>query len=111
MILLDTNVLLRLIEVTHPMHQESLDAVAKLWLSPGMVCIVPQNLYEFWVVATRPLAQNGLGRTPAQTDGHISRFQIVFHLLHDLAGLLAAWKPLVLITATTGKRARDALLV
>ena len=30
--------------------------------------LVPQNLYEFWVVATRPLGENGLGMTVEGTE-------------------------------------------
>jgi predicted nucleic acid-binding protein len=65
MILLDTNILLRIIEPAHPMHQTAVDALVVLTQAKETICIVPQTLYEFWVVATRPRADNGLGLPPA----------------------------------------------
>jgi hypothetical protein len=60
-ILLDTNVLLRHAKATDPDHPVVTAAVTALLGQGETLCIVPQNLYEFWVVATRPLASNGLG--------------------------------------------------
>src|SRR4051794_13477624 len=111
MVLLDTNMLLRLVEASHPQHQAALDSVAKIrqWTEP--VCIVPQCLFEFWVVATRLRTQNGLGLDPATADGHISHFQKVFNVFFDGRRLLPEWRRLVVSTATTGKKAHDAKLV
>jgi hypothetical protein len=53
-ILLDTNILGRLAQPTHPMHAAARDAVTTLQRAGEMLRIVPQNLYEFWVIATRP---------------------------------------------------------
>jgi predicted nucleic acid-binding protein len=111
MILLDTNVLLRFVELKHPQHQEAFDAIAVLRHLAETVSIVPQNLYEFWVVATRAQAHNGLELTPAETDGHLSHFQTVFQLLDDPPALLVEWRRLVLQTSTTGKKAHDTRLV
>ena len=52
--LVDTNILSRLAEPGHPMHQPALDAVKRLFSGGHKLHIVPQNLYEFWVVCTRP---------------------------------------------------------
>jgi hypothetical protein len=59
--LVDTDTLTRLVEPTHAMHQEALDAVTLLIRQAHNLYIVSQNLYEFWVVATRPASVNGLG--------------------------------------------------
>jgi hypothetical protein len=50
--------------------------------------IVPQNLYEFWAVATRPpgrppAGSNGLGMTTAQAGQWLRSFQRWFTLLQD----------------------------
>lgn len=58
---LDTNVLTRLAQSSHPLHGTALTAVQELQSAGHVLCIVPQNLFEFWVVATRPPADNGLG--------------------------------------------------
>ncbi len=54
-ILLDTNVLLRIADKSHVMHQEAVDAVELLDERGHECVIVPQVIYEYWVVATRPL--------------------------------------------------------
>jgi predicted nucleic-acid-binding protein len=58
--LVDTNILLRSVQETHSMHEVAVQAVKSLFEQSEMLCILPQNLIEFWVVATRPIAMNGL---------------------------------------------------
>lgn len=53
-ILLDSNVLLRSVEPKHAQHQASIDAIDALRKLGHDLAIVPQVLYEFWSVATRP---------------------------------------------------------
>ena len=71
-VLLDSNILTRLAQHTHPMHATARDAVAALRQGGDTLFIVPQNLYEFWVVATRPIAANGLGLTAAEADAELA---------------------------------------
>ncbi len=94
-----------------PTHQAALDAVAALRLCNEPLLIVPQNLYEFWVVATRPPAQNGLGLTPAQTDTEVARFTSWFAVLPDDPRILPLWRQLVVQHQVIGKSAHDARLV
>jgi predicted nucleic acid-binding protein len=54
--LLDTNVLLRLAESGHAGHRAAVQAVERLERRGDDLLIVPQILYEFWSVATRPTA-------------------------------------------------------
>ncbi len=58
-ILLDTNMLLRALEPGNAHHQTSLDAIDVLRQRGHEMVIVPQVLYEFWTVATRPIEHNG----------------------------------------------------
>jgi predicted nucleic acid-binding protein len=53
--LLDTNILLRLVDSTAPAHNLVLDAVAAIWGSGNDCVLTGQVLIEFWVVATRPI--------------------------------------------------------
>jgi predicted nucleic-acid-binding protein len=62
--LVDTDVLLRLLQPQHPQYSTAAKAVAELRQQRVDLCIAPQNLVEFWVVATRPVANNGLGMSP-----------------------------------------------
>ena len=56
-ILLDTNILTRAAQAHHPSHHVAVEAVAILHGQGEKFCLVPQNLYEFWVVSTRPVSE------------------------------------------------------
>jgi hypothetical protein len=81
--LLDTNILTRTAQPGHPMHTTAVDAVDALRRRGDMLFIVPQIFYEFWVVGTRPIAQNGLGFTPAQTRTEFDQFKKFFTPLEE----------------------------
>ena len=57
-ILLDTNILLRLDDKTHRHHADVQSAVELLGKSGHEMALVPQVIYEYWVVATRPTDVN-----------------------------------------------------
>ena len=71
-ILIDSNVLLRSVEAGHVHYQSSVEAIDILRRMGHELTIVPQNLYEFWSVATRPLENNGLGMSPAESLAEIT---------------------------------------
>ena len=108
--LLDTNVVLRLIDRQDPKHSVCRAAVDTLIERQEEVCLVPQVLVEFWVVATRPAENNGLGWEPDETDNHIGRLCGLFRLRPELPDLFDRWRQLVRHVATRGKRAHDARL-
>jgi predicted nucleic acid-binding protein len=64
--LVDTNILTRMADPAHPLHQEAIDAVKLLIQQGHRLHVVAQDFYEFWVVATRPANVNGLGKTAAE---------------------------------------------
>jgi hypothetical protein len=72
---------------------------------------VPQNLYEFWVVATRPIAANGLGLSAAEADSELTCFEALFPQLADTPALLPEWRRLVRCHGILGKSGHDARLV
>jgi predicted nucleic acid-binding protein len=53
-VLVDTNVLLRRTQPNHEQHAPAVESVASLLASGESVCFTPQNISEFWNVATRP---------------------------------------------------------
>jgi predicted nucleic acid-binding protein len=110
-VLLDTNILTRLAQHSHPMHAAARDGVAALQAGGRTLFIVPQNLYEFWVVATRPAAANGLGLTAAEADAELARLQGLFPLLADTPAILSEWRRLVVAHTVLGKNGHDARLV
>jgi predicted nucleic acid-binding protein len=109
--LLDTNILTRSAQPGHPMHQAAVDAVDVLRRRGEVLHLVPQNFYEFWIVATRPVAQNGLGLTPAQTGNETDQLKKLFVVLEDIPPIFPEWERLVTNYAISGKNAHDARLV
>ena len=95
MILVDTNVLLRMVQPSHSMHATALMAVSKLRLANESLCLVPQVLYEFWVVATRPVEPNGLGMTLAEAEADVTRLIQRFRLFRDERAIFERWRELV----------------
>src|SRR5271163_1546566 len=94
-ILLDTNILSRLAEPGHVMHKEALDSTRSLGLQGHNLCMVPQNLYEFWVVCTRPVTGNGLGKTAVETINEFATLKTLFTILDDTSSLFPIWEQVV----------------
>lgn len=116
MILLDTNLLTRITRVNEPQSGVARAAIHTLLHRHEQLIIVPQNLYEFWAVATRPPGpppggRNGLGMTPAQAGHWLRFFRRRFTLLPDREELSIIWQGLVEPNAVTGFRAHDVRFV
>lgn len=110
-VLLDANIPGRIAEAGHPQQQIAVDAVAALIRRGDSPCLVPQVLYEFWVVATRPIASNGLGLSVAEADAEISRLETLYPLFQDSPAIYPEWRRLVALHQVVGKNAHDARLV
>ena len=109
--LTDTNILARSAQPQHPMHQAAVDSVANLHQQGEDLCVVPQILYEFWVVCTRPLGENGLGMTAAQAQAEMKSVRQFFKLFDDTPAIFAEWEQVVNQHQVMGKKAHDAHLV
>lgn len=110
-ILVDTNVLLRLAQPASPDHAKAQDALIQLAGRGAEVCLVPQILYEYWVVATRPVAVNGLGMSTPDVEQSIDMLLADFHLRRDEREIFDHWRDLVTARDVKGKNAHDARLV
>jgi hypothetical protein len=86
-VLLDTNVLCRLAEKGHTLHTTAENTVTWLRDQGHELCLVPQVLYEYWVVATRPAAENGLNMPPEVVDNALEFWIDLFTLLRDERGI------------------------
>jgi predicted nucleic acid-binding protein len=75
-ILIDTNVLARIAHKNHAHTPIAHAALRRLWSDGHELRIVPQVLYEYWSVATRPVAENGLGFSVAVGDAVASNYSI-----------------------------------
>jgi predicted nucleic acid-binding protein len=110
-ILLDTNLLLRLSDGGSPDQPVAEQAIANLRLRGDVPCITVQNIIEFWAVATRPVEVNGLGWSTQQTTAEVEHLRKRFHLLDDSEDVLAKWLTLVTTHDIKGKKVHDARLV
>ena len=111
-ILLDTNILTRWVNTVDSHHAETVEALRLLRTNGHTLSLVPQNLYEFWVVATRPIAVNGLSMTSDETRTELEQFSPpLFTLLLDERAILPRWQELVTKYDVKGKPAHDARLV
>ncbi len=110
-ILLDTSILVRLADAGDPDNPVAAAAVLELSRRQDELVIVPQSIYEFWTVATRPAGVRGLGYPPAQTRTVVDGFTGMFSLLDESATLYEDWLELVTKHGVSGKEAHDARLV
>ena|SRR5579871_6258093 len=110
-VLVDTNILLRAIQPASPLQQVTLDALAVLEALGEQLCLVPQNLYEFWVAGTRPAAQSGLALSALEAEHEITQICRRFQLRDDPPQLYGQWLSLVSPQQIIGKNAHDARLV
>ena len=109
--LIDTNVLLQTLQVRHPQYETVARALEALTARGRELHIVSQNLVEFWVVATRPISQNGLGLSTTAAAAELVRLRSMFPLLPDPPAIYPVWESLVIQYRVAGKPAHDARLV
>jgi len=110
MILLDANILLRMVNDRDPDYWHTLEIVFYCSQTDSLV-IANQTLYEFWAVATRPFTSNGLGMATDQASRWIKRYTQRFELLADPPTLFDVWADLVAKYQITGIHAHDARYV
>ncbi|HEV7684254.1 MAG TPA: PIN domain-containing protein [Pyrinomonadaceae bacterium] len=107
----DTNILLRSIDdgdLAQSIAQKGLFALRD---RGEVLSIFPQNLVEFWAVATRPVSNNGMGFTIAKAAEELVSLKTLFALLPDTAEIFPEWERIVLQYRVSGKQAHDARLV
>jgi predicted nucleic acid-binding protein len=110
-IALDTNVVLRTASSADPEHARVRGFVEELTAVGDDLCIAPQVVYEYWVVATRPADVNGFGLSPPEARLSVDQVLRVFRLLRDPADLLSRWLDLCTSLHVSGRAAHDARLV
>ena len=112
MILVDTNIPLRIAQPGHPHRRPALDAIQLLTERDGEhFSIAPQSLYEMYVVCSRPAKVNGLGMTPQQARDEVASTRALLHLLPETAQVYPIWEGLISKYFIQGKRAHDTRLV
>ena len=110
-VLVDSNILARHSQPDHVLHPIAVEALERLRLAGDELRVVPQVLYEYWAVATRPALQNGLALTTVETHGRLEGFKRFFPLLRDERRIYEPWELLVRSHRVQGKSTHDARLV
>ena len=110
-VLVDTNILLRSAQPNHPLCYQATHAVSKLLRQEDSVFFCPQNIAEFWNVATRPTDRNGLGFSHEEVSREVASIEESLTLLPDVPAIYAAWKRIVHDHKVQGVKVYDARLV
>lgn len=107
-ILVDTCVL---VAVCDQRRSDVADACMAFIQDRSDLCVTSQVLREYAVVATRPIDENGLGLSMADTLQNIGEFCRFMRLLADRKSDFEALVDLLREHPVTGKRIHDANLV
>src|SRR5437763_5969575 len=110
--LLDTGILLRLLNREADLHPVIRQAVRTLKDQRQECVCTLQNLCEFWNVCTRPeTARGGLGLTFDETYRRLRTIERITTVLPDLPSVLDLWKGLVVRHKVQGVQVHDTRLV
>ena len=109
-VLIDTNILLRSVQPSQPMHTVAVRALEVLMEREEPLAIAVQNVAEFWNAATRPSVNNGLGFTIEEAHAELARIEGFFQILTESAASYATWKTLLLDCRVSGVQVHDARL-
>ena len=95
--LVDSNVLIARADLQHSGYQAAIASVDRLLMSGEELLVRPQNIAEFWRVATTPRGRHpgGLGLTAAEARLRRENIRRDFTLLRDEPALYDAWEHLV----------------
>jgi predicted nucleic acid-binding protein len=107
-VLLDTNILLRLLQPHHPHSVLAERALNILRKRNEVLNLTAQNLVGFWAAITRPVDENGLGFTTEQAAAEVDTLTRLFVLLPEVP-LLQEWRRLVTAYRVSGKNTHDRL--
>jgi predicted nucleic acid-binding protein len=111
MILLDTNIVLRSNQTNATEYAEVVGKISSWILQGEKLIIASQTLYEFYVVATRPIAQNGFGLEAIEAQEAMEKLTKAYILLPDNEKILPYWLHLIKKYEVKGKKSHDTRLV
>lgn len=109
--LVDTNILLCLIEPESSHYPDARAAIDGLLQVGDSLYVLIQNVSEFWNVCTRPVERNGLGLTINRTNSELSNLESVFDVLSDTGEVYEIWRKMVVKLSVSGAKVHDAKIV
>ena len=101
-VLVDTNILIRLLHRPDPEHQLVRQAVRATRLGGNEVFYAAQNIVEFWRACIRPVSANGFGLSIDETDRRTKIVERWFTLLPDGPAIHLLWRKLVVAYSVAG---------
>jgi predicted nucleic acid-binding protein len=102
-LLIDTNILLRSVQPTHPLCSVANQAVTSLMRQGETVFFCGQTVAEFWNVATRPLNVNGLGLSNAEARSEVENIEALLTVYeYQVQGIKVFDTRLAAVAATYG---------
>ncbi len=110
--LVDTGVLLRLVNRADPLHNVVRKCLRTLRATGDHFIVSPQNIVEFWNVSTRPSsARGGYGLSVSVTEHHLQVIERICEVIPESPNLYSVWRQLVVAHGVKGVQAHDARLV
>jgi predicted nucleic acid-binding protein len=110
-VLLDTGILLRLVDKYDPLHATVRSAVRLIKTRGDVLAMTMQNAADFWNVCTRPAsARGGFGLSIADTDRRLRLLEPIIQVLPDSPVAYAKWRSLVVTLNVLGVQIHDARL-
>jgi predicted nucleic acid-binding protein len=109
--LVDTNILLRLVQPDSPQYGVIRECTDRLWASGAELSYTSQNLAEFWNVCTRPADRNGFGFSVTETDERATLIEAKFSLAAESEATHQEWRRIVVAAKVSGIQVHDARLV
>ncbi|HTQ08968.1 MAG TPA: type II toxin-antitoxin system VapC family toxin [Fimbriimonadaceae bacterium] len=106
--LLDTNILLRLVQAKDPNNLALTRAVEGLQDSDVEVCCTAQALRELWHAATRQESANGLGLSHSEAGALLQKVVAQCTILYETESSFTEWRRIVEIDGITGAACHDA---
>ncbi len=110
-LLVDTNILVRLVDSDSPYCSVCKQSLEDLIGQGCLLLGCTQVMIEFWAVATRPKSANGLGLTPAEAEAALLDAEQMLTFLDEPHDLARRWRTLVNTHGVCGKQAHDTRLV
>ncbi len=110
-VVLDSGILLRLVDRSDPLHPTVRAAVRALKIRGDTLSMAAQNIAEFWNVCTRPAtARGGLGLSISETEQRLRLLERIVAIMPDTPNAYFIWRNLVVTLSVSGVQVHDARL-
>jgi len=109
--LVDTNILLRLVQPDSPEYASIRQCTDLLWAQGANLFYTSQNLAEFWNVCTRPANRNGFEFTISETNERAALIEAKLGFAPDNEATHQEWRRIVVDDGVSGVQVHDARLV